>query len=47
LKENGIACFSGLQQHDLEEITESLKQARFVIKEQRRQEEWLCLSISR
>lgn len=47
LKENGIACFSGLQQHDVEEITKALKQAGFVIKDQRHREEWLSLSISR
>jgi ribosomal protein L11 methyltransferase len=47
LKESGIACFSGLQKHDLEEIGEALKQVGFAIKEQRNREEWLSLAISR
>jgi ribosomal protein L11 methyltransferase len=47
LKEKGIACFSGLQQHDVEEITEALHQAGFLIKEQKNREEWLSLAISR
>jgi ribosomal protein L11 methyltransferase len=47
LKKNGIACFSGLQQHDLEEITEALHQAGLAIRDQKHREEWLSLSISR
>jgi ribosomal protein L11 methyltransferase len=47
LKESGIACFSGLQQQDVEEIAEALHQAGFVINEQKNREEWLSLAISR
>jgi ribosomal protein L11 methyltransferase len=46
LRVNGMACFSGLQQHDLEEITDALLQAGCNIRERKQREEWLSLSIS-
>lgn len=46
LKANGIACFSGLQQQDYEEISEALHQAGFVIKDRTAREEWLALMVA-
>ncbi|MDR0310919.1 MAG: 50S ribosomal protein L11 methyltransferase [Acidobacteriota bacterium] len=43
LKPGGRICLSGLQEHDLEEITAALNRAGFAVKTKTAREEWLAL----
>ena len=43
LKPGGGICLSGLQEHDLEEITEALNRAGFAVKTKTVRDEWLAL----
>ena len=43
LKPGGRICLSGLQEHDLEEITAALGRAGFAVKTKTGREEWLAL----
>jgi ribosomal protein L11 methyltransferase len=43
LKPGGRICLSGLQEHDLEEITAALNSAGFAVKTKTAREEWLAL----
>ena len=43
LKPGGRICLSGLQEHDLEEITEALARAGFTVKTSTFREEWFAL----
>ena len=43
LKPGGLICLSGLQEHDLEEITPALKRAGFSVKTKTSRDEWLAL----
>jgi ribosomal protein L11 methyltransferase len=45
LKAGGIACFSGLQGQDYEEIAGSLSRAGFNISRRMEREEWLALEV--
>jgi len=45
LKARGIACLSGLQQQDLEEISQALSQAGLRINSKKQRDEWLCLGV--
>ena len=45
MKENGIACYSGLQEQDLEEVETALTKAGFRISAQTQRGEWLALEI--
>ncbi|MBN2317520.1 MAG: 50S ribosomal protein L11 methyltransferase [Acidobacteria bacterium] len=45
MKEEGIACYSGLQTQDLEEVEASLTKAGFRITAQTRRGEWLSLEV--
>ena len=44
MKNGGIACLSGLQEQDYEEIAAALDCAEFRINERRQREDWLALS---
>jgi ribosomal protein L11 methyltransferase len=43
----GVCCFSGLQQHDYEEIAGALSDAGLYVRNRVEREEWLALSIAR
>ena len=43
LKPGGLICLSGLQEHDLEEITAALNHAGFAVKTKTARDEWLAL----
>ena len=45
LKTGGVACFSGLQTPDLQEVSMALRHAGFVIREQVAREDWLALDL--
>jgi ribosomal protein L11 methyltransferase len=45
LKRGGIGCLSGLQEQDLEEISQALTQAELHVESVTRREEWIALSI--
>ncbi|MBN2243231.1 MAG: 50S ribosomal protein L11 methyltransferase [Acidobacteria bacterium] len=45
LKEDGIACYSGLQQQDLQEVQSALAKAGFRILARMQREEWFALEI--
>jgi len=45
LKARGIACLSGLQQQDLEEISQALSLAGLRINSKKQRDEWLCLGV--
>jgi ribosomal protein L11 methyltransferase len=47
LNPGGMACFSGLQQQDLDEIAEALSKTHLRINSQMQREEWLALEIRR
>jgi len=47
LKANGIACFSGLQYQDYDEISGALSGAGFQITAHRQKGEWLALELKR
>ena len=46
LKPGGRICLSGLQEHDLEEITAAVKSAGFAVKTKTVREEWLALECA-
>ena len=46
LKEDGVACFSGLLQEDFEEISRSLSKSGFFVTMRRERGEWLALTVS-
>ncbi len=45
LKTHGIACLSGLQRQDFEEVSEALSYAGLRIKSKAERDEWLCLDM--
>jgi ribosomal protein L11 methyltransferase len=45
LKPGGRICLSGLQEQDYEEVSEALRRSGFDVKETRRRDDWLSLSI--
>jgi len=45
LKARGIACLSGLQQQNLEEISQALSLAGLRINSKKQRDEWLCLGV--
>lgn len=45
MKEDGIACYSGLQEQDLEKVETALKKAGFRISAQSHRGKWLALEI--
>ena len=47
LKRNGIACLSGLQQQDLQEIIAALSAEGFQVKSQTSRDEWFALEVAR
>jgi ribosomal protein L11 methyltransferase len=47
LETTGIACLSGLQETDFEEICSALAQINFRVRSQSRREDWLALVVSR
>jgi ribosomal protein L11 methyltransferase len=47
LKTTGVACLSGLQEQDCEEIRDALTQINFHVHSQFRREDWLALVVSR
>jgi ribosomal protein L11 methyltransferase len=47
LKATGIACLSGLQDQDYEEIHDALTKTNFNVQSQLRREDWLALVVSR
>ena len=46
LKPGGLVCLSGLQEHDLEEITAALNLAGFSVISKTTRDEWLALDIN-
>ena len=46
LKPGGWICLSGLQEHDLEEITAAVKSAGFAVKTKTVREEWIALECA-
>ena len=46
LKPGGVACFSGLQTQDYEEVSTALADAGYSVTSQRRRGEWLVLEIT-
>jgi ribosomal protein L11 methylase PrmA len=47
LEANGIACLSGLQDQDFEEILSILTQINFHVQSKSGREEWLAFAVSR
>ena len=47
LKPGGMVCLSGLQEHDLEEITAAVNSAGFAVKTKTIREEWIALECIR
>jgi len=45
LQEGGVVCYSGLQQHDFDEVAGALLKAGFTIIAQMQRDEWLALEI--
>jgi ribosomal protein L11 methyltransferase len=43
IKPGGRICLSGLQEHDLEEVTEALNSAGFTVKKKTARDEWFAL----